>query len=162
MILDHAGNSLRLGLVTDIHHEELNRKRKGEKDEKDDEDEKKSAGPKARKCGCCGCIMPPGAKICPACGAALAAQSSVLVKDGELVEYGSGKKGKPADKATKQEWYSGLLGVAESHNYKPGWAANQYREKFGVWPNSLAKAPSPASVEVKNWLVSRRIAWRAS
>src|ERR1019366_1982351 len=161
LILDHAGNSMRLGLVTDIHHEELNTKKKGEKDEKEDV-EKENSGPKARKCGCCGCIMPPGAKICPACGAALAAQSTVLVEDGELVEYGSGKKGKPATHATKQEWYSGLLHMAEAQGNKEGWAAHTYKEKFGVWPKNLIRKAAYPSVEVKNYVVSRRIAWRAA
>ena len=43
-----------------------------------------------------------------------------------------------------------------------GWAANQYPEKFGVWPNNPRvryAQPTPPSLKTQNWILSRRIAY---
>ena len=59
----------------------------------------------------------------------------------------------------KQVFYSGLLMHATSKNYKRGWAANNYREKFGVWPQTLIHCTGPITPAVANWILKKNIAW---
>ena len=62
----------------------------------------------------------------------------------------------------KQAWYSSLLGIAEERTYKRGWAARQYREKFGVWPNPLSDHAIEPLPVVRSWVRSRLIAYAKS
>jgi len=62
LILDHSDNHIRLGFVTDIHHDEL-----------DDGWERQKAIPKDRevlpkKCPKCAFLKPPKLLACPCCG----------------------------------------------------------------------------------------------
>lgn len=75
-----------------------------------------------------------------------------------MIELHGGDRAK-ASKEDKQQWYSGLLGYAESQCYKKGWAYHKYHEKWGVYPGGLrqvAQAPAP---EVMSWIKSRNIAF---
>ncbi len=91
---------------------------------------------------------------------------SVDTVDGDLAEVGRDRR-KPAAPAPslfdKQEFYSMLAYVALERGYKEGWAANQYREKFKVWPNAPGinkRAPPIAPNErVRSWIRSRQIAY---
>jgi superfamily II DNA or RNA helicase len=69
LILDHSDNHLRLGFVTDIHHDKL-----------DDGRERQKAEPKARealpkKCPKCSYLKAPKLLVCPACGFKRSARS---------------------------------------------------------------------------------------
>ncbi|MHB1952163.1 MAG: DEAD/DEAH box helicase family protein [Sulfobacillus sp.] len=150
IVLDHAGNTQRLGLVTDIHHDHLDKRKPSEKGEAYSGEK---APPKPRKCQKCHALIPPGKPACPQCGEKIAAVSDVLVADGELVLYGSDAKPKKEEKLAytmeeKQEWFSGFLYLAQERNRQQGWASWRYKEKFGVWPNQLAKIPAPPSFDV--------------
>lgn len=154
--LDHAGNSLALGLVTDIIHENLDTRKPGDKDV--DPREKPPAKPK--KCDKCHALIPPGKAICPQCGTRIAVPSGVDAKDGELILFGGAKKKR--DKSTgddKQIFYSSALGLARERGYKEGYAANLYREKFGVWPNGLQAIASWPSRTVRQFDRDRRSTW---
>jgi superfamily II DNA or RNA helicase len=146
-ILDHAGNCLRLGLPTDIHHDRLNTRKPGERDEPEAAEK---PTPKPRKCKACGCVMPPASKACPACGEVPVKLSGVQVEDGELVLMGSGQKGKPAAKGDKQALYSGLLQIAAERGYAQGWAAHAFRARHGAFPSGLHKKPC-SNLEARNW-----------
>ncbi|MHB1952448.1 MAG: DEAD/DEAH box helicase [Sulfobacillus sp.] len=153
VILDHAGNTQRLGLVTDIHHGHLDRRKPSEKGEAYAGEK---ATPKPRKCQKCRALIPPGKAACPQCGEMIAAVSDVLVADGELILYGSDAKPKKEKKLRytmeeKQAWFSGFLYLAQQRNRQEGWAAHRYREKFGVWPNQLKKIPAPPSSDVQQF-----------
>ena len=68
------GNHLRLGMVTDIHHEHLtvaSLRKAG------DRDREKSA-PLPRLCDCCKAVMPRAAKVCDQCGTVREAKSGVV------------------------------------------------------------------------------------
>ncbi|HEY3620735.1 MAG TPA: DEAD/DEAH box helicase family protein [Candidatus Sulfotelmatobacter sp.] len=153
LILDHAGNTLRLGMVTDIHHDTMNCQKKTDKSA----ESKDKPAPKPKKCAKCGMVMAKGERICPGCKAEQLMLSGVTVEDGELVEWGSKSTKPKATMATKQEFYSGLLHIARSRGHQDGWAAHAYREKFGVWPNQLDKVSAPPSREVQNFETGRRI-----
>ena len=154
IILDHAGNSLRLGCVTDIYHDRLDTRKPGDKKEAYEDDK---PAPKPKKCKC-GALIPPGKKQCPACGAILQVVSEVETEAGELVLLGSGKKGKTQPTmADKQHFYSGLLGIAKERGYSDGWVAHKYRAKFTVWPRGLEKVAIDPPADVRSFEQSQRI-----
>lgn len=160
IVLDHAGNHLRLGLVTDIHHEHLD---DGTPQKSGSDDREKSA-PLPRLCDCCKAVMPRTAVVCEACGAVREAKSAVDAVDGELVELGSGTRPEKREPTTEEKarFHAELKFIAEERGYAPGWAANKYREKFGVWPSGLTvklATPTPPSLKTKNWVRSRAIAF---
>lgn len=161
LILDHSDTTLRLGFVTDIHHDKL-----------DDGQPKKASGgkreaetPLPKECPNCAFLKPARVSVCPACGHKPERQSDVETADGELVELGAGQASKSkavADQATKQRWYSSLIAIGQERGYASGWAANKYREKFDVWPRGLSDQAINPSPEVRSWVRSRQIAYAKS
>lgn len=153
LVLDHSDTHLRLGFVTDIHHPKLDMGRERVVAERG------IALPK--ECPQCAFLRPPKVAKCPQCGFIATPVNGVQSADGELEELTGRKAKKPkATMAEKEVFYRGLLFIAQEKNYKPGWAANKYREKFKVWPNDFrqteAAEPTP---EVRSWVKSRQIAY---
>jgi DNA repair protein RadD len=159
VILDHAGNHLRLGMVTDIGQDRL-----------DDGKERQNAGHRARErseplpklCEGCKAVLPRAARECPSCGSPIHARTEVEAVDGELVELGARRSGQ-ASIEDKVAFFADLKGHAEIKGYNDKWCAHKYREKFGVWPNDprvRCARPTPPSLKTSNWLKSRAIAFR--
>lgn len=152
LVIDHTGTTQQLGFVTEIHHELL-----------DDGKPRTNAGsrPQAErlpvKCPSCSYLKPAGVHKCPACGFAPERQSKVEAKAGELVQL-RGKTRKPT-RPEMQKFWSGLLWYCESRGYKKGWASNQYREKFGVWPRGMHDISMPPDATCRGWVTSRAIAY---
>lgn len=154
LILDHSDTTLRLGFVTDIHHEELDDgKRKSV-----EASAAKPALPKA--CPQCSYLKPPKVHICPACGHKPERKSEIEVEDGELAEMKP--KASRATQAEKQRWYSMLIAECERRGYRSGWAANAYRKKFGVWPRGLSELSMPADPEVLGYIRHLQIRYAKS
>lgn len=149
LILDHAGNSLRNGLVTDIHHDSLDKTQPGERQKR----EKSEKLPKE----CANCAALHTGLTCPFCGHERKPVSGVETVDGELIELTPQRS--KVTKAEKQTFYGMCLWLAHERGYKRGWAANKYRDKFGVWPRGLDEALRPPDQAFLNWEKSRRIAW---
>lgn len=159
IVLDHAGNHLRLGMVTDIHHDNL-----------DDGEPRRAGKSKAEKpvqlprlCDCCKAVMPREAKACPACGDVREAKSAVAIRDGELVALGLRAKAKWTPTVDEQiAFFAELRWIGQERGYSPGWAANKFKEKFGVWPNDQRlqfAGPREPSLKTKQWVRSRQIAY---
>lgn len=166
VIFDHTSTTQRLGFVTDIHRDRL-RTAKSDAAEKQrsERGEMERQAPKPRECAECHMLVPPKIRACPHCGAVPRRDLTVETVDGELVELGA----KPAKikrvKLVEPVFYAQLLGYAAEKQYKPGWAAQKFREKFGVWPNGPhVKDVHPAicGPEVRAWIRSRNIAWAHS
>ncbi|MDR5727525.1 MAG: DEAD/DEAH box helicase [Terriglobia bacterium] len=169
LLLDHSGTCEALGLFTDIHHETLDMhdpKEKGQPFQ-----DKKP--PKPYKCKACNAIVPKGREVCPICGAKMPKAPTPRQVDGELVEVKGGKAPKKSEKAPKkservytmaekQEFYSGLLYIAQQRGKAEGVAAHRYRDKFGAFPRGLQKVPSPPSFEVSQFDKHCRIKWAKS
>ena len=160
IILDHSGNALRLGLVTDIHHERLDA---GEP-RKSDATAKERDKPLPRLCEDCSAVLPQAAKVCPECGKVREVRTDVEHQDGELVELGARptKRGAAQIFAEQEDFYGELRWIATVRGYAPGWASHKFRERFGVWPNDWQvrlAAPREPSLKTKNWLKSRAIAY---
>jgi hypothetical protein len=84
----------------------------------------------------------------------------VIAEQGDLEEITAVRTKKiKATMLDKQQWYSELLEIAHERQRSEGWAAHAYREKFQVWPNHLMKVRRRASLEVKNWVKHRAIAF---
>lgn len=136
IILDHSDTTLRLGFVTDIHHNEL-----------DNGDGTKVAPvPKEKlpkECPKCHFLRPVGVQTCPACGFKAEAVNKIQSKDGELYEITRDKKVVEDDIKAKQKFYSELLKYAQDKGYKSGWAYHTYKEKYKSYPpSSFSKEPA--------------------
>jgi superfamily II DNA or RNA helicase len=155
LILDHSDNHIRLGFVTDIHHDEL-----------DDGKSRPKAEPKAiealpKKCPSCTFLKPPKLLVCPSCGFKPEPKCTIVNREGELVEL--------TDRATvnavaqakdKIRFYQELRGYAATRGYKCGWTAHKFKEKHGHWPRGLDHlAPLEPSPTTLSWIRSRNIAW---
>ena len=149
VILDHAGNSLRLGLVTDIHHDRLDDTERGK--------QKKTAKAEKLPKECANCGGLHAGRICPYCGNERKPFSGVETVDGELVELTG--KALPPTKEEKERWMRGLMWIARNRGYKEGWAARKYRDKFGVWPQGVSRAPQSPDKDIRNWVRAKQIAY---
>ena len=156
LILDHSDTTLRLGFVTDIHHEELDDGQGGKKFTKRDFE------PKPKECPKCHYVRAPKVSSCPACGYVPERSTDVETVEGELVELAEARRLNRSDEWTdKVIFMRQLTAYAIERGYKKGWAAMKYKEKYGVWPNDpRVKHVKPAagvSKEVRAWITSRNI-----
>jgi DNA repair protein RadD len=160
IVLDHAGNHQRLGLVTEIHFGKLDDGASNRNLDKGKPDRE----PIIKLCPECRCVPPPQARECPACGAKIYAATEVTERDGELVEFGNmvtlpvGERHKPAW-IERDLWLGALVKIGRQKGYAPGWAAHKYREKFGHWPTLNYPPEREPTVEILNWVRSRQIAF---
>lgn len=148
IILDHAGNSLSLGLVTDILYDELDKTSKGERQKK----KKNEKLPK--ECSSCGTLF-TGLK-CPNCGYERKPHSGVEVVNGELIELTPKKK---ASKNEKQSFWSMALWIDDQRNKNGKLAKALYKGKFGCWPKGLMNAKIFPDKAFFNYEKARRIAY---
>jgi len=157
LILDHSDSTIRLGFPEDVEaqHSALCDGKITERNATEREE------PLPKPCGSCGFIKAPKVHKCPACGFAPEKKSEVETFSAELEELGS-KAQRKANRVManpeKREWFAGLQMISKRYQYKSGWAAHQYRKKFGVWPNAHkdVNAAEP-STEVLSWVRSQQI-----
>ena len=161
IILDHAGNHLRLGMVTDIHQDHLDTGSHTKSDRK--QEDKEQAEPLPKLCDECRAVIPPKAEVCPECGAPVIRRMAVEHQDGELIELGARRSGRASPTfAEKAIFHAELKGYAERRGYADGWVSHKYRQRFGVWPNDpriKSGPPISPSLQTRNWIISRQIAW---
>ena len=145
IVLDHAGNCESLGYPDDIHHELLDDRKPHERTGGYEEEPPID---KPRKCKQCYRLIPPRAKKCTACGFVppLDLDHGVETRDGELKKK-TRKEPKP-DMQVKQDWYSGLLWIANQKGHSVGAAYHNYKRKFGVAPAKLNRVRAHPSEEM--------------
>ncbi len=151
LVLDHSGSVKRLGFPTDDLPLVLN----------DGKPQKPGASrdkepPLPKPCPSCKFLKPAKVHTCPKCGFAPERKSDVDVSVGELVKVTRGKR---INKDAKQHVYSQLLFIERQRVYRHGWAANQYRSMFEVWPRGLNEVTATPTQELLNWVRSRAIAY---
>lgn len=166
LILDHSDTTANLGFVTEIHHDQLNDGKAATKSVV----EKKEPLPK--ECTNCTYLKPPKTKICPNCGHKTEIKSEIMECDGELVEFTPGIKSKsvrrkPEDfsEQERKQFFAELKAYALVHEYKPGWAAMKYKDKFHAWPPRYFDGVAPATIlspTVALWVRSQNIKWAKS
>ena len=152
VILDHAGNSLRNGLVTDIHHDKLSMAAKGDKEPKP------PAEKLPKECANCAALMT--GLVCPYCGHVKKIVSGVKEADGELVEV-TGKRN-PATHDDKQRFWSMALGLDHERGKGGKLAKGLYKGKFDVWPRGLIDRHIMPDQAFRNYAKSRAIAYAKS
>lgn len=156
LILDHAGNHLRLGTARDIGQDHLD----DGKETVGKAHKKERAEPLPKLCDNCRAVLPIGAKVCPECGEPVRALTLVREAEGELVELGSRESGKrSAAEWEKKRFYAELRGYAERKGFKPGWAFHKFIEKFNHQPAGYGSVAMEPSVATLNWIRSRQIAF---
>jgi superfamily II DNA or RNA helicase len=154
LILDHSDNHLRLGMVTDIDTSYTGL-HNGDRVAHSNRTE---GVPRPKKCPKCGYVK-IRVSTCPDCGFKPQVVSKVETVEGELRELKRVKREKVLDKA---QFFAELKTVGIERKYKPGWAARQYRERLGVWPNNDIADVAPALIvsrETLGWIKSRLIAY---
>lgn len=156
LIFDHSDTHERLGMANDIHYDELDDGTKATSERKKKVKEDRDL---PRECKACNFLKPPKTHVCPQCGFAAERQSEIECAAGELKEISAKSKNKKDKKENKQEFYSMLLGYAQEKKYSEGWAANKYREYYGVWPNKHRKEAIQADDIVRAWVRHTNIKW---
>lgn len=151
LILDHTGTTLKLGLVSDIHHEDLDTRKKAKASIRT------APVPKPKVCPKCYFLKPARVHECPACGFKPTKQSRLEPVPGELMEYSP--KGQSAPETVKRQWHAMLLHRAREKEYKRGWVIHKYVRRFHEeppygWAND---APSTPNEECLSWLMAEHI-----
>lgn len=155
LILDHSDNHLRLGFVTDIHHDELDSGNARQKPEA------KSKEVLPKKCPKCTFLKLPKMSLCPSCGFKPEPKCDVVNKAGELVEFEARARPVRTTWAERQIFYAELKHFAIMREFKSGWAKHKFKEKFGDWPPREFEiaAPIKPSQSTLGWIRSRQIAF---
>lgn len=152
--LDHASNFERFGYAEDIVPEILHDGKTAHKESELTKKDKKEG--KAKECP--QCLQQMMGIKCKACGYEVPV-SEQQDDDGSMLVALEGKKANQTDPIeTKEQFYSELILYGDIKGYKKGWAANQYREKYGVWPNKINPHESKAVGDlVSNWIKHQAI-----
>lgn len=158
LVLDHAGNTLRHGLLEEfVPPADLSEVVKGA-DKKSKKDK-----PLAWVCRGCEAVNDLADDICTECGLPRRRQTTVMVLDGELVPVSHEANETPAG-LTHEELRRGYLmfmHYAESKNLKPGWAFYATARRFRIDPAKAREVipfgwrdlpPIPPDAEANRWL----------
>jgi DNA repair protein RadD len=154
-ILDHAGNCSR------FWHQQTEYMDNGWQELDDGTRKPKSASKEKvrepRTCPKCAAVHRP-CPMCPHCGYEYPRRSKVEHVAGELSEL----SGRDSTQAQRRSLYAQLLWVAAQRGYASGWAAHQYRNRVGHWPNGMMPTPEPATPELESWVRSQMIRYYKS
>lgn len=147
--LDHASNFERFGYAEDIVPESLHDGSTVHRETDQIAGDKKE--PKTRDCPECHQQM--SGYRCKACGYTVAKDEQLLDDGAMLVELTGSAANRKDSRETKEQFYSELIYYGKVKGYKDGWSANQYREKYGVWPNKTkSHATETISPLVTGWI----------
>lgn len=162
MVIDHAGAVLTHGFVDEdvpwtlLGDESISDAKQREREARNE--------PKELTCPRCRTVF-KGTKFCPGCGFELVAPGApqpVHKPEAELQEVV--RDGNKANKKTPWPEKIRFMGMAKSYaaskGAKDGFAANLYRDKFGVWPNDgrvREAAPVPFDDTFRRFIQHRAI-----
>jgi superfamily II DNA or RNA helicase len=113
---------------------------------------------KSLTCPECACVF-SGARLCPECKYFFApVGKEVRTLDGQLIEIGTTLDRESQDRLA---FFAELRAIAQEKNWKTGWAAHKFREKFGGWPPRHFEHTPPLqpSIETRRWVRSQQIRW---
>jgi superfamily II DNA or RNA helicase len=149
--LDHAGNVARHGFAESIVPEALD---KGEQNFSESRQTRKRDEKEKRVQTCPLCQRQMQGIRCQ-CGYMVPIREQIITDGSMLSKL---EKSIKYTHSEKSSWYSNLLRYSRHKGYSDGWAAHQYRSKFGVWPRSLQiDLAKPMLKEVEGWIVHQQI-----
>lgn len=157
IILDHGGCVEEFGRVDDPHDWSLDgnttvRERDAKKKDK--------KAPKDIVCEKCSNVF-RSSNVCPACGWVMPTHKAdaMLTIDDDLAELkGPARLNRQWTPEMKKRFYGELKWYGQKHGYSEGWAANQSRERLGVWPNAYRDAqPVEPCAETLAWIKHKQI-----
>lgn len=155
LVLDHSGSAKDLGYPTEDFPLYLDDGTPNKSSTRKSEEKEPS---KPKKCPSCSFMKPAGIHKCPNCNFEPAVQNTIEVEAGTLEKVNRSLEKKQAfTQEQKQQFYSELLSIKFAKGYKDGWVANQYRNKFGVWPKSMRRVASEPSKTTKDFLKHEQI-----
>jgi len=163
LILDHSGAVYRHGLVEDLVEWTLDPDHKAEAKAHTSAGHNFESSSRLIECSQCSAIRTAG-EACPHCGFLPRRPARpVPVGAGELGLVNAHRQATPTtvDRATKMRWWAMLTHIGQERGYKPGWAAHQFKTKFGDWPGRAVE-PLPPSTEVTAWVRHRMIRFAKS
>jgi len=161
IVLDHAGAVFQHGFIDDPIEWALTEDRRAENTVHSARGQYSPAA--LTICLECSSVRLQG-QPCSACGwRPRAKPGPVVVADGELGEVGRGGHVRATEWSPSEQlaFYRQLLAIALQREYKPGWAANKFRERFGnfpPWAWNRAEPTQPCGA-VTAWVRSRQIAY---
>lgn len=122
--------------------------------------QKEKAKPQVRerepmKCPACAAVHDPR-PTCPICGHEYVRASDVLHLPGTLSKLTGRPEGSPDD---RQSFYSQLLAYADERGWNEGAAAHKFAERFGHFPDGLAKTRAAVTPATRTWVRNRIVAW---
>lgn len=132
LILDHAGNTLRHGFVTDEFSVNF-------REDVEPPDRGGDGVSRARKCPKCFCLMAVRTERCPHCGFVFATPDLLREGEGELYEIQHGA-GRPPFGEQLVFWRECVrIGNARASTTRSlvGWAKSRFMEKFGFAPTVI-------------------------
>jgi superfamily II DNA or RNA helicase len=159
IFLDHSGAVFKHGLPSDDVAWTLDVDRKAENVAA--AARKRGEAVEIAKCPECSAIL-GGPPPCWSCGWQPQPRArEVEFAEGELGLVTNGHAGgNHYDAAARTQWHKMLTWIAVERNYKSGWVAHKYKEKFGIWPPTrLPVTQIEPTPEVRSWVRSRTIAF---
>jgi DNA repair protein RadD len=159
LLLDHAGNTLRLGMPQHYRPSPLGEV--GLKISKKQMEKERAA----IKCSDCGAVMEPGIRACPNCGIEREITSDVVTVNGRLVERDAEIIGDIENSyAFKRQFFKELKGYGTSKGFSKGWPIPNYKNRYGNVPwhpeelgngskNMIAAIPCE---ETLHWISNQR------
>lgn len=163
IILDHSGTVHRLGFPCSIEYDELISDKDGLDQAKRQQKEKEKKEKQPKECPKCSYMKPPGQYICAKCGYKPLAGEDVETDESRDLALVKGEK-KAMTMKEKQQFYSELIGLKNEFRMKgkpkgEKWHAAMYKQKTGVWPKGLMDLAKNPSMETRNYVKSRMIAF---
>jgi superfamily II DNA or RNA helicase len=162
MVLDHAGNVPNLGQADDLFRWRLDDGKQACENWSRNPGSGEAKDSAVHTCEECSHIF-SHSRVCPRCGWKVPfSKRDVETKDANLVRIGKKLiEPLPDGWPTHENFFRQLLSYAAEKSYKPGFAMVKFKEKCGEWPprHWANLASMPVEPRVRNWLVSRQIAW---
>jgi superfamily II DNA or RNA helicase len=156
IVLDHAGNYGRHGPAESIVPFELDDGEKKYSEKSSVTETKKKSEPSL----CPQCTNQMLAKRCK-CGFEYEGKKEDLVSTSEiLVKLSPEQRNRKHTNQDKSVFYSELLLYSRTKGYKDGgWASHQYKNRYGVWPNSIKPQMLTGGIseETKKYITSTQI-----
>jgi len=125
IVLDHAGNHLKHGPVTQRLEYSLADRVAGKAGE--------SKGAAMRRCPKCYLMMGPATPECPGCGYVFVGRE-IARAPGELVEYRPGAIAPRPSVADQQQAWGVLESQRVARGYREGWTFMRFKDRFGFSP----------------------------